>query len=373
MHNKKRFFPGNAFLSAFSVFAFFLILIKGQVAIRYVSLALSLCARTVIPSLFPFMIISSLLTSSGGAERIGQALAPPMKKLFGISGGGACAFLLGTLCGFPLGAKTIAALYDRGAISKGEANRLMTFCNNAGSAYVISAVGISLFSDRSFGLLLYICVILSAVIIGICGRFFQKDTKSDICDPISSQTKKLDSSLFTDAVQDSAKSMLTVCAFVVFFYATVGCIGSLLEPLSLPAFLHALIFGFFEMTSGVGEAAAVSDSLLSPLLCAFFLGWSGLSVHFQVMSACSGRGISYRGYFIAKFIQGLLCAGLVYIAMKFIFPSLPRDAEDIFLTFPSLPVQIFKLFMLCLFASALIIFALSRFFSSKSKTKQKKG
>jgi len=50
-------------------------------------------------------------------------------------------------------------------------------------------------------------------------------------------------------------------------------------------------------------------------------GWSGLSVHFQIISICSGRGISFKPYFVAKLFQGMLSAVLTGIILHF-FPSL---------------------------------------------------
>ena len=57
--------------------------------------ALALCAQTVIPSLFPFFVLSSLLVSCGAGEILSSLLAPLMRPLFGLSGAGAAALALG--------------------------------------------------------------------------------------------------------------------------------------------------------------------------------------------------------------------------------------------------------------------------------------
>ena len=69
--------------------AFLLFLLRTDVAINYMKNGLKLCANTVIPSLFPFMIVSSLLVSSGVGVRICRPLSLPARLIFGVGEGGA--------------------------------------------------------------------------------------------------------------------------------------------------------------------------------------------------------------------------------------------------------------------------------------------
>lgn len=311
-----------------SSLAFFLFLLRSDIAIDYMKSGLKLCAQTVIPSLFPFMVISSLLVSSGIGLRLCRPLATPARWLFGVSEGGACAFILGAICGFPIGAKVIGSMYDNGIISKKEAERVMTFCNNPGSAFVISAVGVSLFGSLKLGIILYVCVILSSVIVGAVGRLFYRGEKYTSCSAAtikaSLSATRSGVSLFTSAVQDSAISMLTVCAMVAFFSSLIGCVGVSLSKIGVSDTPIALIFAVFELSSGVGALSELS-SPLSLILCAAALGWSGLSVHFQVISVSAGRGFSFYPYFIAKGAQGVVCAILTWVALKLI-----PFSEDVF-------------------------------------------
>ena len=312
----------------FSIFAliasaaFLLFLLRSSVAINYMKKGLQLCAGAVIPSLFPFMIISELLIHSGVGQRVGRVLAKPMRLLFGISEAGACAFVLGAICGFPIGAKVLCSLYDRGEISGREFSRALTFCNNPGSAFVISAVGVSLLGSAELGVTLYVCVLLSAVIVGVFERIFfgkiEDGSSKSGCEAVDFERKGVIEA-FTSAIQSSAISMMTVCAYVVFFSSFVGCIGSLLAEINIPRVVTAMIFGFFEISSGMGAAVEVGAPLVAVLLCAAGAGWSGLSVHFQIITICSGRDVSFKPFFIAKAAQGVICAVLTWIALR-IFP-----------------------------------------------------
>ena len=53
--------------------------------------AMLLCAQTLIPSLFPFFVLSSLLIACGASELLSALLSPLMRPLFGLSGAGAAA------------------------------------------------------------------------------------------------------------------------------------------------------------------------------------------------------------------------------------------------------------------------------------------
>ncbi len=329
---RKRF---DLFAGVSAAAIFFLLLISPNTAIDYMKKGLSLCVSSVVPSLFPFMIISELIVSCGMGQKISRVLSPFTKKLFGVGEAGACAFLLGTLCGFPVGARSAASMYDKGEISSRELGRILTFCNNPGPAFVISSVGVSLLHRQNLGMIIYACVIISSLIVGIFSRLFLKEEIGkalpfdDTRPPVM---KGFDAQMFTSAVSSSAHSMLAVCAYVVFFSTVVGCVGELIEPIGAPKIISVLLFGFFELSSGAVNAAALDSLLLSSISCALFCGWSGLSVHFQVMSVTSGRGVSFKPYLLGKAAQGIICAVLSAFALKFIFPSVLSATEDVFWT-----------------------------------------
>ena len=106
--------------------------------------AMLLCAQTLIPSLFPFFVLSSLLIACGASELLSALLSPLMRPLFGLSGTGAAALALGLCGGYPVGARTAAELVENGALSQEEGERLLAFCTSSTSprrsAQVFSSV-----------------------------------------------------------------------------------------------------------------------------------------------------------------------------------------------------------------------------------------
>lgn len=336
---------GQVFFCLLSTFCFLLILRNSQAAIEYMGRGLTLCAHTVIPSLFPFMVISELLVASGAGEALGRLLAKPMKWLFGLSGAGCAAVVLGSMCGFPVGASVAVSLLDKNVISKRECEHLLTFSNNPSSGFLITAVGVSLLGSRRLGLILYLVVLGSSLLVGFLMRFFLRKPPSD--------GKKREHphypsglhpggiSMFTGAVSHAAVNMLTVCAYVVFFSALTGTLSQMIQSLGgMSQGAYAALCGFFELSGGVSESAAwvgkSADTLWPLVLTAAISGWSGLSVHCQIMTLCGGRGLSFKPYLLAKALQGLLCGGGMWVILSLIDPAdLPPLSEAVAYLIPS--------------------------------------
>ena len=119
---------------------------KSELADDAVRESLRLCANTVIPSLFPFMILNSLWVQSGFAAWIGGKLSRLTGAVFGISACGT-PFLLGILGGFPLGAECICAMVGKGDCRKDEGERMLAFCSNTGPSFLIAGIGGAMFGS----------------------------------------------------------------------------------------------------------------------------------------------------------------------------------------------------------------------------------
>ena len=317
---------GSLCLGFLSLFCLALFLRNPNVAISYMNRGMQICVRTVIPSLFPFMVISEAILSSGIGALLIRPISPLLQKLFRLSETGACALLLGMLCGFPIGAKCTAIALDRGQIDREEAARLLAFSNSPSSAFLISAVGISLWKSRQIGVALLLTVLITQLLTGLLlAGLPNKRKKTEPPLPLFEQGKArpLGTSLscFTDAVKSSALGMLTVCAYVIFFSTLSGALGLILDGLGASTVLKASTFCFLELSGGMSAASAIPNAKTALLLSAFCAGWSGLSVHCQILSVCDGRGLRWRSYFLAKLLQGGVCAGIFAVFLA-CFPSL---------------------------------------------------
>lgn len=344
--------PGQLCFGFFALFCLFLILRNADIAIEYMTAGLRLCAVTVVPSLFPFLVLSELIVSGGIGRLLLRPLSGPLSGLFRLPPDGCCAILLGMFCGFPVGARAAVSAYDRGTLTRDEAERVICASTNPSSAFLLNAVGVSLHGSRRFGSVLLTVTLLSALLIGILLARLpsrkERDATVPSAEPIV-RPPKSGAQFFTDAIRSALTGMLTVCAYVVFFSAFCGTLTVLVNRLRLPGAVRAAVFCVFELSGGVSVASALKPPLLSAVMTAFAVGWSGLSVHCQVLSVCDGRGFRMRRYFLCKLLHGILTAAGFLLALR-LSPSLlipPAQSTEAFAPAFAAPV-VTVLFLACL-------------------------
>ncbi len=79
----------------------------------------------MVPTLFPFMMISSIMVYSGADLELGRMLSIPLKRVYRYSTYGLYAIFMGFFCGFPMGAKVVSELCEHKKLSKEEAVSLL--------------------------------------------------------------------------------------------------------------------------------------------------------------------------------------------------------------------------------------------------------
>ncbi len=277
-----------------------------QATSEWVSNGLSLCVKRLIPSLFPFMVVSSLLSTAEVGASLFTVLSKPLGALLGIGAHGTRALLIGWLCGFPVGAKCASRLFHEGYIGEEEYGTLLCVCSTPSPAFVIGSVGTSLLGSPARGILLYSVSLISSLTVGtiLCvGKSKHRDTQP---------ARKTNGSYIsfsqsmTSAVSDAGLGMLNICAFVVFFSTFLGALDGIISPLGPPRAVRVLIFCFFELTSGIEGICSLGTQKVLPLV-SLAIGWSGLSVHFQTMSICGDMGKYTSRYFAFHVLKSALC------------------------------------------------------------------
>lgn len=281
---------------------------------------LSLCCELIIPSLFPFFLISILMNRLGLPRMLGQLFAPVSRLLFGVSGAGGTAFVMGLCGGYPLGAAYIADMYSCGSVSRDEGERLLGFCNNSGPAFLIGAIGTGLFGSVKAGLYLYGVHILSAALTGIIiGRGHAEDDAP--CLPPAAPAFSL---AFTETVKQAVVSVLNVCGYVICFTVLVGLLDAdgffslIVGQLSWLSgtelhWVRSFLTGILELGSGVGQMRGLSLHPINLALAAFLVGWGGISVHYQTMAQLAGTGLAGKYHFAGRLMCGSFGAVLAIV------------------------------------------------------------
>ena len=280
--------------------------------------ALSLCAELIIPSLFPFFVLSGLLNRLGFAAAIARQLAKPAARLYGVSGAGATAFFMGLVGGYPLGAAYIADMRRQGLVSLEEAERLMGFCSNSGPAFLVGSIGAGVFGSARLGVGLYIIHVLAAAITGL---FFRVDGK---CRGNAPAAPRESGGALIESVRQAAQSILSVCGFIVCFCVIIGLLdahgmfsllaGQLAQITGLE--LHAAraaLSGFLELGSGIGAMRGLAVSPANLAIAAGIVGWGGVSVHCQTAAVLAGTDIKSARHTAGRLLHGVISALCMWV------------------------------------------------------------
>ncbi|MCD7761184.1 MAG: sporulation protein [Clostridiales bacterium] len=281
---------------------------------------LELCGKVILPALFPYFVLSNLAIRLGLGQRLAELLDPVMEPVFHVGGAGSAALALGILGGYPVGAETVRTLLEEGQLSREEAQRLLCFCNNSGPAFILAVAGSTVFGSVTTGIFLLMVHILAALTVGIVLR-------GEALPSTGSRRRKETSttpaaSLLPQAVKQALNSSLQVSAYVVLFNIVIGLLQALPWPSAVSdSLLSPLLSGLLELSNGVCALELWVQSPLGLAVCAFLLGWGGLSVHCQTAALLEGSGLRLGPYLGAKLLQGTVSAGLA-LAGAWLMPGL---------------------------------------------------
>jgi hypothetical protein len=287
INSEKRLYKGGLWFGIMFILIF--ILKNPKFASETIYTSLLFCVKVIIPSLFPFIILSNMLIESGFAELTGRILNRPVRFLFNINGNCASVILLGCIAGFPVGAKCAVMLYEKGLCGKVEVERMLPYCNNAGAAFVIGTVGMGVFNNYRTGVVIYVVQIITAVICGVIFSFPRRKIE-EYCNTAGTSSVSI-----SESIINAGTSMISICGHICFFSFLLSVIMKFVSN----TYAVTFISGLFELTSGV---RSVDNIALAGLFC----GWSGFAVHAQISSFVTQHGISMKYCIFGKALQGLL-------------------------------------------------------------------
>lgn len=323
--NKSIFLSLKYCLITMVLFLFAFLLLKfPENAGAGVSKGIDICVGTLVPSMFPFLFVTSFLTLSGLCQKSEKVFSAVTKKLFALPGTCGSVIIFSMLGGFPVGARMTVDLYKNGYITIEQSQRMILFCVNPGPAFVITGVGYYMLNSEKAGIILYFSVVLSSVIIGILTRFIFD--KTDYIDVVSSDNGCNYTDALIKSVSDSFNGMLSICAWVILF----SCVNELLKLIPMNTDIRLFLNCILEVTNGCESA---SDSLPLPIISGI-LGFAGLCVSLQLLPYISAVKLPLRYFLTFRVINACMTIIITMIILHFF----PHTVETI--SVGSLPAHV---------------------------------
>ena len=278
------------------------IIVSNQAIIsRSITNSLKLCLSSIIPSVFPFMILSDFLISNlemSYPSTIKSGLSSTMYVKIIV-------FLIGNICGFPLGVHLASKLNDKNLLSDEDYIFISSISSNASLAFIVSGVGLGMRSSLNDGILLYISIFFATI---ITSTIYNKKTSARFL------SRNIEKNFFSlsSSIKNATLSSIFVCSYIMFFSMVINFIISL----NLPQALTLLLASFLEIGNG---AYIISKSSLSHSLSlaytAFTLGFSGISVYMQISNIMEKK-MNTSKYFIIKLTEGIIAFIITFVISK---------------------------------------------------------
>ncbi len=262
-----------------------------------VAASIMLCLEIIVPSLYFFMVISSMLANSAFADFFAKVSTKFTKAVFGFDGKIFAIFLLSQIGGYPIGTKLLSQLYKNGEITQRQAMCCACFCFSSGPAFILGVVA----DKAAFGAIMLSCLLSNLA----AAFFFGKISLGTFALPSKC---KSDVSL-VKSVKDSADALLNICIMILFMRSVLTIAKNLGLTMLAAKVFHVCtdtVSAIFEVTN----VLAVS----SVPICAFLLSFGGICVALQLRSIAAFR------FNMAKFLAArAICAAFCALICKLIY------------------------------------------------------
>ena len=311
------------YLLFFVLFAFLLlVLININSSVVSVKNALKLWCESVLPTLFPFMFITALLSSINDSKII-KLFSSFSNKIFNAPKVSGYIFFMSALCGYPIGAKLCGEYYNKKLLSQTNCNKILTFSALTGPVFCIGTIGLMFFDDTELGINIFVVQLLSAILCGIILR--QNFIEKNDCELSFIGGENI---LYT-AMASSVTNILIVGGYIVIFSiitdlllkssAVNFSLNKLANFLNIDCnFLTSLVIGSVEMTRGIKDISLMNINKKTAFVAiSFLLSFGGLSVFLQSF-AFLGKGIDKSKFFLTKLLQSIISVilSLVFILLQ---------------------------------------------------------
>ena len=274
---------------------------------------LKLFLYNVFPSLFPFFILTRILTNLGVGETISKVIRKPISKLFGTSAIGGYIFALSILSGYPVGAKMVSEYVKNGKITLEEAKKIISFTSTSGPLFIIGTVGAQMIGDVMAGYVILASHVMGAFLNGLLYR-------GDGFHLSELDVETYDDNVFSDALSSSITSIFQVGGSIVFLNVLIVAlqdlkviyvIGSLISTFIGNRFqAECIAIGSVEITRGIKLFCALENKKDIIVPVATIISFGGVSVMAQSMTFLRSVGIKSSYYLLTKTSQAILTYAL---------------------------------------------------------------
>ncbi|MBP3766472.1 MAG: hypothetical protein J6G98_04765 [Bacilli bacterium] len=263
---------------------------------------------TIVPNLFPFLIISRFLINYGFVDICYKIFNPIMNKIFRINGNASFIFIMSMLTGFPSNSKYTKELLDNDQISSLTGTKVLMFTHFSNPLFVIGTI--ESFINLKTALIILFSHYIGNIIIGFIFRNAYLDNKEYIV-----KSKKRDSFglCLSKSVKGSIDTLLLIFGTMTIFLIISNLINNILN---LSSENNAILAGILEFTQGLKYVSLLDvDVKIKAMLMGSFISFGGLSVHAQILSIIGETDILYIPFLISRILHSIITSLIIYLIL----------------------------------------------------------
>ena len=298
----------NIITIVFTLLFLYKVIMEKVLVYNSITYSLNIWVNNLIPTLFPFFIISDILINYNVTLYIPNFFRQICKYLFRITDNMISILLLSIISGFPSNARNTRLMYDKEFITLDEANHILIFSHFSNPLFILTTIVFFFSAEKDVGIILLISHYLSNFILGMLfrGYFNHSDAHKEAIKYQVNFGKVLISS-----IKKSIDTTLLICGIITLFMLLSTII---VDALNLNIYNSMLIKGLFEITGGIEALGKLNIPIIyKNIIASCFLAFGGISVHFQVISQISDTDIKYRYFFVGRVFQTILSGIITYV------------------------------------------------------------
>lgn len=263
------------------------LILDPKTALKGATEGITSCISTVIPSLFPFILLNCWLNGSVAVES--DRMPEGITKIAGLPKGCGPILVGAILGGYPVGAQAVYRAYSSGTLDKENAEKALAYTNNAGPAFIFGMAG-HIFPSGAAPWFLWGIHILSALMVRL------------IIGPIRGDLDRNDrpSGRDPDIVLSTSKIMCSICAWVITFRIIISYLEIWTGKFATVT-VRTVLFGSLELVNGCCSLPEVTDVRLRFVILSGLLAFGGICVMMQTVSVV--RELSTGYYLTGKLLQ----------------------------------------------------------------------
>ncbi|CUX44088.1 transporter [Clostridium sp. C105KSO13] len=297
------------------LFAFMLIYPKA--VFNGASEGLLLWFQIILPTLFPFIMITNLLLYTDSIHYISRLFGRLLSGIFKVSKNGSFAVIAGFLCGYPMGAKVAGDLIKGEYITEDEGKYLLSFCNNTSPVFIMNFI-IWKTLDREELLIPSILILLGTPMLLslIFRRFYLKGKKCFQNQRRETRNeRKWNFQVVDDCIMDGFETITKVGGYIILF----SVILSLFQSFSLKPLLLQIMLPSLEVTNGIAiiGKSGIDFGLMYPAIIGL-TSFGGFCAAAQTQCMIQKTNISIFPYIIEKLVTAAVASLIAFLYLYII-------------------------------------------------------